>query len=110
VTAPVPPEPQTATLWLNARRRAVPLGESLSLLALLDAAGVSYRLHARRWRDPALAGERLLESVDDLAAPLEIVVNGRLAKVGVAHLSVAPGDEVVIGQPDYLRARFSFFV
>ena len=69
------------------------------LLALLDAADVVYRLNSRHWQDPALAGEPVLESVDDLGGPLEIVVNGRLAEVGVAHLWVAPGDEVVVPAP-----------
>lgn len=79
------------------------------LLAALAARGIAYRLAARRWRDPTLAGEPLLVAVGCLDGPLEIVHNGGLPAAGVAHLWVRPGDEVVVGQPTYLRQRFAFF-
>jgi hypothetical protein len=96
--------------WLNAERHelALPAPEA-RLLDVLAAHGIPYRLHARRWRDPALGCEPLLVAVGGLDAPLEIVHNGQLAPVGVARLRVRPGDEVVIGQPAYLRQRFPFF-
>jgi hypothetical protein len=50
----------------------------------------------------------LLVAVGGLEEPLEIVRNGQLAGVSVARMRVRPGDEVVIGQPDYLRRRFAF--
>ncbi|HEY7067656.1 MAG TPA: hypothetical protein VII06_39735 [Chloroflexota bacterium] len=105
-----PPPAPTFSLWLNAARQEcpVPAGGAL-LLTLLDAAGIAYRLATRAWRDPALAGEPLLVAVGALDGPLEIVHNGALPDVGVAHLRVRPGDEVVVGQPDYLRTRFPFF-
>ncbi len=97
-------------LWLNDERCpvAVPAG-GLPLLDILGAAGLPFRLRRRTWDDPALGSEPLLEAVGALAGPLEIVLNGRLAACGVAQLRVAPGDEVVIGQPAYLRQRFAFF-
>jgi hypothetical protein len=67
------------------------------------------RLATRAWRDPALKGESLLVGVGGLDGPLEIVHNGALPALGVAHLRVLPGDEVVIGQPPYLQQRFAFF-
>ena len=97
-------------LWLNAERREVAIAaDAVGLLDLLAAGGVSYRLRTRAWQDPALADEPLLDAVGDLAGPLEIVLNGRLATAGVARVRVAPGDEVVVGQPAHLRRRFSFF-
>jgi hypothetical protein len=97
-------------LWLNAVRLdcSVP-ADGARLLEALAAQGIAYRLATRIWRDPALAGEPLLVAVGSLDGPLEIVRNGALASVGVAHLWVRPGDEVVIGQPAYLRQRFAFF-
>jgi len=70
---------------------------------------VTYRLQRRAWQDAALDEEPLLVAVGELEGPLEIVRNGRLAAVGVARLRVRAGDEVVIGQPEYLRRRFSFY-
>jgi hypothetical protein len=97
--------------WLNAERREVAVAASSALLLeLLAASGIPYRLQVRAWQDAALADEPLLVAVGELAGPLEIVHNGQLAPVGVAHLRVRPGDEVVIGQPAYLRRRFAFFV
>jgi hypothetical protein len=97
-------------LWLNAERRELAItADTVGLLDLLAASGISYRLRTRAWQDPALADEPLLEAVGDLTAPLEIVLNGRLATTGVAHVRVAPGDEVVVGQPAHLRRRFRFF-
>jgi hypothetical protein len=98
------------TLWLNGAQQdcPVPSGGALLLDAFAEL-GVAYRLAVRQWRDPALTGESLLVAVGALAAPLEIVHNGALPAVGVAHLWVRPGDEVVIGQPAYLRRRFTFY-
>ena len=98
------------TLWLDDRRRdcAVP-ADGAPLLDVLAAAGITCELAARAWRDPALGTEPLLVGVGGLAGPLEIVHNGRLAAIGVAHLRVRPGDEVIIGQPAYLSQRFAFF-
>jgi hypothetical protein len=97
-------------LWLNAERHELAITtDAVGLLDLLAASGVSYRLRTRTWRDPALGDEPLLDAVGDLAGPLEIVLNGRLATAGVAHVRVAPGDEVVVGQPAHLRRRFRFF-
>ncbi|HLH26347.1 MAG TPA: hypothetical protein VK066_27825 [Chloroflexota bacterium] len=98
------------TLWLNAARQDCALpAAGAPLLDALAAHGLACRLATRAWRDPALAGEPLLVAVGPLDGPLEIVHNGALAAVGVAHLWVRPGDEVVIGQPAYLRQRFAFF-
>ena len=100
----------TFALWLNTDRLELPLpSEGALLLDALTAGGMSIRLARRAWRDPALAGEPLLVGVGTLDGPLEIVHNGALAAVGVAHLRVLPGDAVVIGQPAYLRQRFAFF-
>ena len=97
-------------LWLDDRRQECPLpAEGALLLDVLAASGITCELAARAWRDPALGTEPLLVRVDGLAGPLEIVHNGLLADVGVAHLRVRPGDEVVIGQPAYLQRRFAFF-
>ena len=97
-------------LWLNAERREVAItADAVGLLDLLAASGLSYRVRTRNWLDPTLADEPLLDAVGDLAGPLEIVLNGRLATTGVAHVRVAPGDEVVVGQPAQLRGRFDFF-
>jgi hypothetical protein len=96
--------------WLNAERHELALpAPEVHLLDVLAAHGIPYRLRARRWRDPALGREPLLVAVGGLGEPLEIVHNGELAPVGVARLRVRPGDEVVIGQPAYLRQRFPFF-
>ena len=100
----------TFALWLNAARHDCPVpAGGAPLLGALGAHGITYQLATRPWRDSALAGEPLLVAVGSLNGPLEIVHNGVLAEVGVAHLSVRPGDEVVIGQPVYLRRRFAFF-
>jgi hypothetical protein len=97
-------------LWLNATRHDCPLpAGGARLLDALAAQRIAYRLTTRPWRDPALAGEPLLIAVGALTAPLEIVHNGALPAVGVAHLRIQPGDEVIIGQPAYLRRRFAFF-
>jgi len=97
-------------LWLNAERHEVTItADVVGLLALLATSGIAYRLRTRPWQDPTLADEPLLDAVGDLAGPLEIVLNGRLATVGVARIRLAPGDEVVVGQPAHLRGRFSFY-
>jgi len=107
---PQPPASASFALWLNAVRLHCPLpAPGARLLAALAALGIAYRLATRRWRDPALHGEPLLVAVGSLDGPLEIVHNGALPAVGVAHIWVRPGDEVVIGQPAYLRQRFTFF-
>jgi hypothetical protein len=105
------PEPGAASvvLWLEDQRRELPLAAAAGLLDLLRAAGIPYRLRRRVWQDPALGDEALLEAVGALHGPLEIVHNGQLAPRGVAHLRIAPGDEVVIGRPAHLRQRFVFF-
>ena len=101
---------QPLVLWLDDQRQECALpAEGAPLLDVLAACGIRYELTARAWRDPALGAEPLLVRVAGLAGPLEIVYNGRLADVGVAHLRVRPGDEVVIGQPAYLQQRFAFF-
>ncbi|MBX5489850.1 MAG: hypothetical protein IRZ14_01740 [Chloroflexi bacterium] len=98
-------------LWLNARREVLGVpAPRLGLLALLAAHGLPYTLRYRPWSDPTLRGEPLLVAVADLGEPLEIVVNGTLAACGVVHLTVMAGDEVVIGQPWYLRQRFPFYL
>jgi hypothetical protein len=97
-------------LWLNAERHELAIAtDAVGLLDLLAASGIAYRLRRRAWQDPALADAPLLDAVGDLAGPLEIVLNGRLATVGVARIRLAPGDEVVVGQPAHLRQRFAFF-
>ena len=97
-------------LWLDGARRELALPSPTPLLLeVLAAHGIAYQLQRRPWQDGALGDEPLLVAVAELAAPLEIVHNGRLAAVGVAHLRVRPGDEVVIGQPRYLRERFAWF-
>jgi hypothetical protein len=104
------PEPSPAILWLNDERCHVAVPASgLPLLDVLAAAGLPFRLRRRAWNDPALGSEPLLEAVGALGGPLEIVLNGRLAACSVAQVRVGPGDEVVIGQPAYLRQRFAFF-
>jgi len=103
-------ERSPVVLWLNGERRLVAVAAAeLGLLDLLAAAGLPYRLQRRAWRDLALAGEPLLEAVGALEGPLEIVVNGGLAAASATRLRLRPGDEVVIGQPAYLRQRFPFF-
>lgn len=98
------------TLWLNDQRHECTLpAEGAPLLDALAICGIRYELAARAWQEPALGAEPLLVGVGELVGPLEIVRNGRLADVGVAHLRVKPGDEVVIGQPAYLQQRFAFF-
>jgi hypothetical protein len=107
---PPAPDGPTFVLWLNAVREDCPLpAGGTRLLDALTARGIACRLASRAWRDPALAGEPLLVAVGSLDGPLEIVHNGALVSVGVAHLWVQPGDEVVIGQLAYLRQRFPFF-
>lgn len=105
-------------LWLNAERHVLALSGTCQgrrpavpplLLEVLRAHGIPYVLRTRTWHDPALGTEPLLTRVAHLAGPLEIVVNGQLAAVGVAHLRVQASDEVVIGQPHYLQQRFAFF-
>ncbi|HLI28526.1 MAG TPA: hypothetical protein VKZ60_15750 [Chloroflexota bacterium] len=97
-------------LWLNARRLTLALeAPRMPLLAVLRAHGLPYTLRFRPWRDPALRGAPLLTAVAELTGPLEIVVNGALAAGAVTELVVHAGDEVVIGQPWYLRQRFAFF-
>jgi hypothetical protein len=97
-------------VWLNAERRTVRISAAtVGLLDLLAASGIRYGLRTRDWQDRSLGAEPLLDWAGGLAGALEIVINGRLATAGVAHLRVAPGDEVVIGQPAYLRERFPFF-
>jgi hypothetical protein len=97
-------------LWLNHARRELTLPSPRPLLfEVLAAHGISYRLHARTWADPALGTEPLLVAAGGLAGPLELVHNGQLATVGVAHLRVQAGDEIVIGEASYLRERFPFF-
>lgn len=97
-------------LWLNARRRTLVLAApEMPLLGVLRAHGLPYTLRFRPWRDPALRGAPLLTAVAELTGPLEIVVNGALAAGAVTELVVHAGDEVVIGQPWYLRQRFAFF-
>jgi hypothetical protein len=105
-------------LWLNAERHVLALPGASErrrpavpplLLEVLRAHGIPYVLRTRTWHDPALGAEPLLTRVAHLAGPLEIVVNGQLAAVGVAHLRVQASDEVVIGQPHYLQQRFAFF-
>lgn len=81
----------------------------MPLLEVLERAALPCRLYARPWSDPALGSELLLTGVGPLTGPLEIVVNGVLATEGVEHLLARPGDEIVIGQPEYLRQRFAFF-
>jgi len=98
------------TLWLNERRLSLILpSDAPLLLDVLAAHGIAYALRARQWSDPALGAEPLLESIAGLAGPVEIVANDRLADLGIAHLRVKAGDEIVIGQPAYLRARFAWF-
>jgi hypothetical protein len=97
-------------LWLNARRLPLALAApEMPLLGVLRAHGLPYTLRFRPWRDPALRGAPLLTAVAELTGPLEIVVNGALAAGAVTELVVHAGDEVVIGQPWYLRQRFAFF-
>jgi hypothetical protein len=97
-------------VWLDDERHECPLpAADASLLDALAAGGLAYELAARAWADPALGAEPLLVRAGHLTAPLEIVHNGALATVGIAHLRVQPGDEVVIGRPAYLRQRFPFF-
>jgi hypothetical protein len=101
---------QPLRLWLNDRRQDCALGAaSAPLLDVLAAHGIAYELTARTWDNSALGTQPLLVSAGGLAGPLEIVHNGELAAVGVARLRVRPGDEVVIGQPAYLRQRYTFF-
>ena len=96
--------------WLNARRLPLALAApEMPLLGVLRAHGLPYTLRFRPWRDPALRGAPLLTAVAELTGPLEIVVNGALAAGAVTELVVHAGDEVVIGQPWYLRQRFAFF-
>jgi hypothetical protein len=100
----------SVVLWLNDARQelGLPTAHPL-LLEVLDAHGIAYRLHARTWDDPALGDEPLLVAAGGLFEPLEVLHNGQLAAVGVAHLRVRAGDEIVIGEADYLRERFPFF-
>ena len=99
----------TVLLWLNEERHVLALEADVPLLALLARHAIRHRLRRRAWGDPLVGDEPLLEAVGALEGPLEVVLNGQLAAVGVACLRVRPGDEVVIGQPDYLRGRFRFF-
>jgi hypothetical protein len=97
-------------LWLEGTHHALALpAPQPRLLAVLDAHGIPYAFRARAWADPALGAEPLLEAVGGLGAPLEIVHNGQLAAVGVAHLRVRAGDTVVIGGPACLRQHFPVF-
>ena len=97
-------------IWLNeARHECAAPADAAPLLSVLGALGIPYRLRTGTWRDPALAAEPLLERAGALDGALEIVHNGRLATVGIVHLRVRAGDEVVIGQSNYLRHRFAFF-
>jgi hypothetical protein len=101
---------RSLVLWLDDQRHECALpAEGAPLLDVLAACGISFELAARAWQHPALGAEPLLVGIGGLRGPLEIVHNGRLAEVGVAHLRVRPGDEVVIGQPAYLQSRFAFF-
>ncbi len=101
-------------LWLNEARHELALApgratDGVHLLDVLAAHGIAHELRARAWRDASLGAEPLLVRVGPLAGSLEVVVNGHLAPIGVAHLRVRPGDEVVIGELAYLRRRFEFF-
>jgi hypothetical protein len=110
LAAPLATAQGPLVLWLNARQHTLALATpEMPLLAVLRAHGLPYTLRFRPWREPALRGAPLLTAVAELTGPLEIVVNGALAAGAVTELVVRAGDEVVIGQPWYLRQRFPFF-